>query len=114
MEQIISPYGGQLVNLIASPERSAELKQAALAFASLDINWQQQCDLELLLNGGYSPLTGYMGQADYVSVLQNLRLADGRAWPLPLCLQVSAAQADKIKWVIHWRCAMVRASCWLW
>ena len=97
MEQIISPYGGQLVNLIASPERSAELKQAALAFASLDINWQQQCDLELLLNGGYSPLTGYMGQTDYVSVLQNLRLADGRAWPLPLCLQVSAAQADKIK-----------------
>ncbi|MDP2027421.1 bifunctional sulfate adenylyltransferase/adenylylsulfate kinase [Sulfuriferula sp.] len=97
MEQIISPYGGQLVNLIASPERSAELKQAALDFATLDINWQQQCDLELLLNGGYSPLTGYMGQADYVSVLQNLRLADGRAWPLPLCLQVSAAQADKIK-----------------
>ena len=97
MEQLITPYGGQLVNLIASPERVAELKLAALAFASLDINWQQQCDLELLLNGGYSPLTGYMGQADYLSVLQNLRLADGRAWPLPLCLQVGAAQVDKIK-----------------
>jgi sulfate adenylyltransferase len=97
LEQLITPYGGQLVNLIASPERAAELKQAALGFASLDINWQQQCDLELLLNGGYSPLTGYMGQADYLSVLQNLRLADGRAWPLPLCLAVSAAQADKIR-----------------
>ena len=97
MEQLISPYGGQLVNLIASPERTVELKLAALDFASLDINWQQQCDLELLLNGGYSPLTGYMGQADYASVLQNLRLADGRAWPLPLCLQVSATQAGKMK-----------------
>ncbi len=97
MEQLITPYGGHLVNLIADPARVAELKQAALGFNSLDINWQQQCDLELLLNGGYSPLTGYMGQADYLSVLQTMRLADGRAWPLPLCLQVSAAQAAKIK-----------------
>ena len=97
MEQLITPYGGQLVNLIASPQRVAELKLAALGFASLDINWQQQCDLELLLNGGYSPLTGYMSQADYISVLQNLRLADGRAWPLPLCLRLTAAQAGKVK-----------------
>lgn len=76
MEQLITPYGGELVNLLVSSTRAAELKRDAFHLPSLGLNWRQQCALELLLNGGYAPLTGYLGQADYLSVLHAMRLAE--------------------------------------
>lgn len=97
MQQLSAPYGGQLVNLLVDATRAAELKHAAFHLPSLDLNWRQQCDLELLLNGGYSPLGGYMEQADYRSVLQTMRLADGRAWPLPVLLQITEALATSLE-----------------
>lgn len=97
MQPLIAPYGDQLVNLLVDAARAAELKKAALHLPSLDLGWRQQCDLELLLNGGYSPLDGYMKQADYRSVLQSMRLADGRAWPSPVLLEIPAAQAESIQ-----------------
>ena len=97
MEQLITPYGGELVNLLVSSTRAAELKRDAFHLPSLDLNWRQQCDLELLLNGGYAPLTGYLGQADYLSVLHAMRLADGRTWALPVVLQIGEALAHTLK-----------------
>jgi len=56
----------------------------------------QLCDVELLLNGSYWPLDGFMGPADYTSVVERMRLADGRLWPIPVTLTVPAAMAESI------------------
>ena len=52
------------------------------------------CDLELLINGGFSPLKGFLNQKDYLSVLQTSRLASGEIWPIPICLAISKEEKD--------------------
>lgn len=93
MESLISPYGGALVDLIADPQRAQALKQEAHALASVDLDWNQICHLELLLNGALSPLAGYMGRAEMESVLSSLKLPDGTFWPRPIMLVVNAKVA---------------------
>lgn len=88
-ETLMSPYGGQLVELIASDDRAAAIRREAMEMPSLDLNWTQICQLELLLNGAFSPLCGYMGRSDMEAVLAKLRLADGLSWPVPVMLAVS-------------------------
>jgi sulfate adenylyltransferase len=75
----------------------AVLKAAAAALPSWDLNPRQSNDLEMLLNGGFSPLPGYMGQADYKRVLAEFRLADGTVWPLPVVLDVTEAFAATVE-----------------
>ncbi|MCU0840204.1 MAG: bifunctional sulfate adenylyltransferase/adenylylsulfate kinase [Thiobacillaceae bacterium] len=94
MENLISPYGGDLPMLLVDAYRAQHLKRAALDYPSVDLDGRQMCDLELLLTGALAPLTGFMGQADLDSVLAGLKLADGRFWPLPVTLAVSAKQAE--------------------
>lgn len=72
-------------------------KFAAHELASLTLTQRQLCDLELLLNGGFAPLTCFMHQADYESVLTNMRLSDGRVWPMPIMLDVNKQFADSIQ-----------------
>jgi sulfate adenylyltransferase len=84
----IDPYGGALVDLVADPERARELRSAAARWASLDLTDRQLCDLELLANGGFSPLDGFMGEKDHASVCETMRLADGTLWPIPVTLDV--------------------------
>ena len=55
----------------------------------LYLNNRQLCDLELLLNGGFNPLKGYMNQKDYYSCLHNMTLEDGSVWPIPITLASS-------------------------
>lgn len=62
----------------------------------LVLSQRQICDLELILNGGFSPLTSFLGQADYESVVSAMRLADGQLWPMPIILDVSEAYADRL------------------
>ena len=63
--------------------------------------WQlderQTCDIELLINGAFAPLTSFMSQADYESVLNNMRLADGQLWPIPITLSISENFAESLK-----------------
>ena len=75
----------------------AALKAAAAALPSWDLNPRQSCDLEMLLNGGFSPLAGYLGRADYARVLAEMRLADGTVWPLPVVLDVTEAFAATVE-----------------
>ncbi len=85
---LISPYGGSLTNLIVSEARASEIKARASGFASLTLDEKTLCDLELLAQGGYSPLATFMGQQDYKQVLSEMKLADGTFWPLPVMLPV--------------------------
>ena len=93
---LTSPHGGELVDLILSPEKKTALQAASKDFPSWDLTPRQLCDLELLLNGGFSPLRGFMTQADYTSVCKNLRLADGTLWPMPITLDLPEEFAGKL------------------
>jgi sulfate adenylyltransferase len=93
---LITPHGGELINLIAQPERSAELKAHSKEWPSWDLTGRQLCDLELLLTGGFSPLRGFMTRADYEGVCTNMRLANGILWPMPITLDVTEEFAKKL------------------
>jgi len=79
---------GDLVNLLVSEERTAEIKRDAVLWPSWDLTPRQLCDLELLTNGAFSPLNGFMGEDDWASVCSSMRLADGTLWPIPVTLDV--------------------------
>ncbi|MBL4660599.1 MAG: bifunctional sulfate adenylyltransferase/adenylylsulfate kinase [Alcanivoracaceae bacterium] len=94
---INTPHGGKLVNLIPSQQQITVLKKETLNLASWDLSERQVCDLELLLNGGFSPLTGFMNKNDYDSVLKEMRLADGTLWPIPITLDVDQKIVKQLK-----------------
>ena len=93
---LVPPHGGELVQLIAQPERAAELKTHSKEWPSWDLTGRQLCDLELLLTGGFSPLRGFMTRADYEGVCHNMRLANGILWPMPITLDVTEEFAKKL------------------
>ena len=93
---LIPAHGGELVQLIVSAERSAELKSHSREWPSWDLTARQLCDLELLLSGGFSPLRGFMTRADYEGVCHNMRLASGVIWPMPITLDVTEDFAKKL------------------
>ncbi len=93
-DHLIAPPGGELVDLMVGHERAAELKAASQEWPSWDLTERQLCDLELLLGGGFSPLTGFMNRADLEAVMKDMRLADGTLWPMPITLDVSEEVAQ--------------------
>ena len=94
---LIPAHGGELVQLIASAERSAELKAHSREWLSWDLSGRQLCDLELLLSGGFSPLRGFMNRADHEGVCHNMRLSSGVIWPMPITLDVTEEFAKKLQ-----------------
>ncbi len=92
-----SPNLAPIPELYVSFESAAKLKAEAGELVSLDLTPRQVCDLELLMNGGFYPLKGFLGKADYDSVVETMRLADGSLWPMPITLDVSEAIAAKIE-----------------
>jgi len=94
---IVAPHGGELADLIAPAERIAELKAHSREWPSWDLTARQVCDLELLMSGGFSPLRGFMTQADYHGVCHNMRLSSGVLWPMPITLDVKEDFAKSLK-----------------
>lgn len=84
--KLITPYGGKLVNLVVEGKEREELLARAGKLPSIKITMRNLCDLELIATGGFSPLTTFMGKADYDRVLKETRLADGTLFPLPITL----------------------------
>jgi len=82
--------------LYVSYESAQKLKAEAAELISWDLTPRQICDLELLMNGGFNPLKGFMSQDDYEGVVDNMRLADGSLWPMPITLDVSGAFAETV------------------
>ncbi len=90
-----APVGESLlVNLLVDDHKSTSLKEQALGFQEIIVNNRQLCDLDLMATGVFTPLSGFMTRADYESVLEGMRLVDGRLFPIPVCLDVSAKQAE--------------------
>jgi sulfate adenylyltransferase len=93
LTQIIPAHGGELSELLVSDDRAVQLKQEAVDLASITLSERQLCDLELLLNGGFSPLKGFMTRADYEGVVDEMRLTSGVLWPIPVTLDVAEETA---------------------
>ncbi len=93
---LIAPHGGELIQLQVPAERAAELKAQSKDWPSWDLTARQLCDLELLMSGGFSPLRGFLNRADYEGVCQNMRLANGTLWPMPITLDVTEDFAKKL------------------
>src|SRR5215210_8531434 len=83
---LIAPYEGKLVSLVVEENEREELLGRASKLSSIKITMRNLCDLELLATGGFSPLTTFMGKADYERVLHEMRLSDGTLWPLPITM----------------------------
>src|SRR5580704_8420999 len=90
------PHGGELVNLVVPQGRAAELQSHSKDWPSWDLTARQLCDLELLLNGGFSPLRSFLSRKVYESVCSKMRLADGTIWPIPVVLDIPEAFAQTI------------------
>ena len=86
--KLIEPYGGKLVDLMAPVEELDHLKRYAGKLPSIQLTERSLCDLELLATGAFSPLDRFMGQQDYQSVLDAMRLSNGAIFPIPITLPV--------------------------
>ncbi|MBA3357227.1 MAG: bifunctional sulfate adenylyltransferase/adenylylsulfate kinase [Pyrinomonadaceae bacterium] len=93
---LITPYGGKLVDLLVAGEGREELRAYSKKLQRLVLSPRNLCDLELLATGGFSPLGRFLGKADYENVLNEMRLANGSLFPLPITLTVSKETAVKL------------------
>ncbi|HET8562812.1 MAG TPA: sulfate adenylyltransferase, partial [Candidatus Binatia bacterium] len=89
VQELIKPYGGNLVNLTVNGEQHRELLEYANRLPSLQLSMRSLCDLELLSVGAFSPLDRFMSRADYQTVLEDMRLKDGTLFPVPITLPVT-------------------------
>ncbi|MGD9589133.1 MAG: bifunctional sulfate adenylyltransferase/adenylylsulfate kinase [Pyrinomonadaceae bacterium] len=85
---LISPYGGELVDLLVPAEERRELFEFASTLPSVQLTRRETCDLELLATGGFSPLRSFMGRSDLERVVGEMRLADGSVFPIPVTFSV--------------------------
>lgn len=97
MNHLIPPHGRELVNLLVDEKRKEILKDLSFHIPSITLSERQLCDLELIMNGAFSPLTGFMNQTDYESVLDRMRLQNGLIWPIPVCLDIAEVIAEKFE-----------------
>jgi sulfate adenylyltransferase len=93
----IAPHGGQLINRIASPEQREEFLSKAEYLPRVSLDERAVSDLQLIAIGGFSPLTGFMGKADYDRVVDEMHLANGLPWSIPVTLSVTEAVAEPLE-----------------
>jgi len=101
----ISPHGGTLVNRLVTGEERGRLLEEAKKLKSVRINTWTISDLDLIGVGAFSPLTGFLNEDDYHSVVKHMRLADGTVWSIPITLSVSEQEAAELS--IEERIALV-------
>ena len=85
---LITPYGGELVDLVVPREEADDLKARASGLPSIQLSDRAACDLELLATGAFSPLDRFMGERDYRRTVGEMRLDDGTVFPIPVTLPV--------------------------
>jgi sulfate adenylyltransferase len=93
----IAPHGGELINRIASSEQKAEFLSKADYLPRVQLDERSTSDLVMIAIGAFSPLTGFMGQTDYDRVVEEMRLANGLPWSIPITLSVDESQANPLE-----------------
>lgn len=96
MESLITPHGGQLVNLMAEGEKQAEALRRSSTSKKILLSHRSLSDIQLLSNGAYSPLKGFMNSLEYIRVLEENRLTNGLIFPLPINLPVDEETAHNL------------------
>ena len=94
---LIAPHGGALIINMAGESERAALQERAGSLPQLEVGSRQLADLEMLAIGAYSPLHGFMTKADYLGSVNDMHLASGLPWSLPITLATSAEQAANLK-----------------
>src|SRR5688572_20554947 len=94
--KLIHPHGGNLVNREIQGREREELIRTATALPRVQLNSRQISDLLMIAIGGYSPLDGFLNEADYTSVRDHMRLVNGVVWSIPITLAVSKDEADAL------------------
>jgi sulfate adenylyltransferase len=95
-EALIQPYGGRLVNLVVPDQAIEQLKDEASRLPSIQLSERSMCDLELLAVGAFSPLDRFMSKADFLHVVEDMHLADGHLFSIPITLPVDQDEAIKL------------------
>jgi sulfate adenylyltransferase len=93
----IAPHGGTLINRICTPEQRAEFLDKGEHLPRVLLDARAFSDLELIAIGGFSPLTGFIGQADYHCVVNEMHLSNGLPWAIPVTLSVTEEVAEPLK-----------------
>ena len=93
---LVTPHGGVLKPLLLKGEELTQAKTAAESLSQVRLSSRETSDLIMLAVGAFSPLDGFMVKADYEGVVENMHLADGTLWPMPITLAVSNEQADSL------------------
>ena len=96
-QQLIAPHGGELILNMASAAEQAELVEEARGLPRITVGSRQLSDLEMLANGAYSPLSGFMTRDDYLGVVDTMHLANGLPWSIPITLSITTEQAKNLK-----------------
>lgn len=94
---LIAPHGGKLNAREVSGDAAKALAEKAKGLPARALNSRELADLELLANGGFSPLDGFLGKADYVSSRDSMHLTNGVPWSIPVTLSASKEQANAFK-----------------
>jgi len=92
----IPPHGGTLIDLVLPPDRAAREAEEAANLAKVAVGAREMSDLEMLAVGALSPLSGFVGEGDYASILENMHLENGFPWTIPVTLSVDADGAKRI------------------
>ena len=95
-KRLIEPYGGSLVDLVSPLAEKAALLQRASSLPRVQLSERATCDLELLVTGGFSPLRTFLGGDDYEHVIEEMRLANGMLFPIPVTLTISRDASVKL------------------
>ncbi|HZR44285.1 MAG TPA: sulfate adenylyltransferase [Ktedonobacteraceae bacterium] len=93
---LIAPHGGELILNLADEAERAELQARAASLPKITVGSRHLADLEMLANGAYSPLGGFMNRADYLGVVNEMHLSNGLPWSIPITLAVSSEQANAL------------------
>jgi sulfate adenylyltransferase len=94
--ETIAPHGGTLVDLLIPESERASAAAQAEHLPKLVVNERELSDLEMLTVGALSPLTGFVGEADYLSVLETMHLSNGLAWSIPVTLSLTDEDVKRI------------------
>jgi len=95
LKPLITPYGGELVDLLVPAEEREQVKAYASQLPSIQISPRFVCDLELLATGAFSPLGRFMGEEEHRRVLDEMRLSNDIIFPMPITLPVEPGEEIK-------------------